>query len=162
MATFSSHLLNSVNGTHASGVKVTINQINSSGIKKIFLEITNTHNNTNFWQHNETHEKHTPRLVPRCLRWRRALSAALRLPCLKQSSLGIGCRRGFPGFGLLKFYNMFNFVPRQTAPKHLDVVACALLCVELKPCRLHEALLSRANCRICKRVLMSLMKVVIE
>ena len=59
--------------------------------------------------HNETHEKHTPRLVPRCLRWRRALSAALRLPCLKQSSLGIGCRRGFPGFGLLKFYNMFNF-----------------------------------------------------
>ena len=38
MATFSSHLLNSVNGTHASGVKVTINQINSSGIKKIFLE----------------------------------------------------------------------------------------------------------------------------
>jgi len=38
MATFSSHLLNSVNGTHANGVKVTINQINSSGVKKIFLE----------------------------------------------------------------------------------------------------------------------------
>ena len=38
MTTFSSHLLNSVNGTHANGVKVTINQINSSGVKKIFLE----------------------------------------------------------------------------------------------------------------------------
>ena len=38
MAIFSSHLLNSVNGTHANGVKVTINQINSSGVKKIFLE----------------------------------------------------------------------------------------------------------------------------
>ena len=42
--------------------------------------------------------------------------------------------------------------------RSLDGVARALLCVELKPCRLHEALLSRANCRICKRVLMSLMK----
>ena len=41
MATLSSHLLNSVNGTHASGVKVTINQINSSGIKKIFFETEN-------------------------------------------------------------------------------------------------------------------------
>ena len=38
MATLSSHLLNSVNGKHASGVKVIINQINSSGIKKIFFE----------------------------------------------------------------------------------------------------------------------------
>ena len=38
MAIFSSHLLNSVNGTHANGVKVIINQINSSGVKKIFLE----------------------------------------------------------------------------------------------------------------------------
>ena len=38
MATFSSHLLNSVNGTHASGVKVIINQINSSGEKVIFFE----------------------------------------------------------------------------------------------------------------------------
>ena len=38
MATLSSHLLNSVNGTHASGVKVIINQINSSGAKKIFFE----------------------------------------------------------------------------------------------------------------------------
>ena len=38
MATLSSHLLNSVNGTHASGVKVIINQINSSGVKKIFFE----------------------------------------------------------------------------------------------------------------------------
>ena len=38
MATLSSHLLNSVNGTHASGVKVIINQINSSGEKKYFLK----------------------------------------------------------------------------------------------------------------------------
>ena len=38
MATLSSHLLNSVNGTHASGVKVTINQIDSSGVKTIFFE----------------------------------------------------------------------------------------------------------------------------
>ena len=38
MATLSSHLLNSIDGTHASGVKVTINQINSSGVKKIFFE----------------------------------------------------------------------------------------------------------------------------
>ena len=38
MATLSSHLLNSVDGTHANGVKVTIYQINSSGEKKIFFE----------------------------------------------------------------------------------------------------------------------------
>ena len=38
MATLSSHLLNSINGTHASGVKVIINQINSSGEKVIFFE----------------------------------------------------------------------------------------------------------------------------
>ena len=38
MATLSSHLLNSVNGTHASGVKVIINQINVFGDRKIFLE----------------------------------------------------------------------------------------------------------------------------
>ena len=38
MATISSHLLNSVDGTHASGVKAIIYQINSSGNKKIFLE----------------------------------------------------------------------------------------------------------------------------
>ena len=38
MATLSSHFLNSVNGTHASGVKVIVNQINSSGSKKIFYE----------------------------------------------------------------------------------------------------------------------------
>jgi len=38
MATISSHLLNSVDGTHASGVKVIISQINSSGNKKIFFE----------------------------------------------------------------------------------------------------------------------------
>ena len=38
MATISSHLLNSVDGTHASGVKVIINQINSSGEKVIFFE----------------------------------------------------------------------------------------------------------------------------
>ena len=33
--------------------------------------------------------------------------------------------------------------------------------VGLKPCMLHKVLLSRANCRICKRVPMSLMKVVV-
>ena len=38
MATLSSHLLNSVNGTHANGVKVIIYQINSSGSKTIFFE----------------------------------------------------------------------------------------------------------------------------
>ena len=38
MATLSSHLLNSVNGTHACGVKVIINQINSSGEKVVFFE----------------------------------------------------------------------------------------------------------------------------
>ena len=38
MATLSSHLLNSVNGTHASGVNILINQINPSGDKKIFYE----------------------------------------------------------------------------------------------------------------------------
>ena len=38
MATLSSHLLNSVNGTHACGVKVIINQVNSSGEKVIFFE----------------------------------------------------------------------------------------------------------------------------
>ena len=38
MATLSSHLLNSVNGTHASGVKVIIHQINSAGDKEIFFE----------------------------------------------------------------------------------------------------------------------------
>ena len=38
MATLSSHLLNSVNGTHAAGVKVIIYQINSSGDKKILFE----------------------------------------------------------------------------------------------------------------------------
>tara|TARA_B100000989_G_C19371734_1_gene397737 strand:- start:34 stop:369 length:336 start_codon:yes stop_codon:yes gene_type:complete len=38
MATLSSHLLNSTNGSHASGVKVIINQINSSGLKKTFYE----------------------------------------------------------------------------------------------------------------------------
>ncbi len=38
MATLSSHLLNSSNGSHASGVKVIINQINRSGLKKTFYE----------------------------------------------------------------------------------------------------------------------------
>ena len=38
MATLSSHLLNSIDGTHACGVKVIINQINSSGEKVIFFE----------------------------------------------------------------------------------------------------------------------------
>ena len=36
-----------------------------------------------------------------------------------------------------------------------------LLCVELKPCRLHVVLLSRANCWICKRDVIALMKVVV-
>ena len=38
MATLSSHLLNSVDGTHACGVNVIINQINSSGEKVIFSQ----------------------------------------------------------------------------------------------------------------------------
>ena len=38
MAILSSHLLNSVDGTHANGVKVINNQINSSGEKIIFFE----------------------------------------------------------------------------------------------------------------------------
>ena len=38
MATLSSHLLNSVNGTHAEGVKVIIYQINSNGDNKNFFE----------------------------------------------------------------------------------------------------------------------------
>ena len=38
MATLSSHLLNSIDGTHASGVKVVIHQIKSSGEKVIFFE----------------------------------------------------------------------------------------------------------------------------
>ena len=38
MVIFSSHLLNSVNGTHASGVKVIIHQIKKSGEKNTFFE----------------------------------------------------------------------------------------------------------------------------
>ena len=38
MAILSSHLLNSVNGTHASGVKIIIYQIKKSGEKNIFFE----------------------------------------------------------------------------------------------------------------------------
>ena len=38
MATLSSHLLNSVNGTHAEGVKVIIYQINLNGDKKNLFE----------------------------------------------------------------------------------------------------------------------------
>ena len=38
MAIFSSHLLNSVNGTHASGVKIAIHQIKKSGEKIILFE----------------------------------------------------------------------------------------------------------------------------
>ena len=38
MATLSSHLLNSVDGTHANGVKVIINKIDSSGEKIVFFE----------------------------------------------------------------------------------------------------------------------------
>ena len=40
MATLSSHLLNSVNGTHASNVDIIIYQIKSNGEKKIVSEIT--------------------------------------------------------------------------------------------------------------------------
>jgi Transthyretin-like protein len=38
MATFSSHLLNSINGTHARGVKVIIYQIKAKGDKKKYYE----------------------------------------------------------------------------------------------------------------------------
>ena len=38
MAILSSHLLNSVNGTHANGVKIIIYQIKKSGEKNIFFE----------------------------------------------------------------------------------------------------------------------------
>ena len=38
MATLSSHLLNSVNGTHANNVDIIIYQIKSSGEKKVFFE----------------------------------------------------------------------------------------------------------------------------
>jgi len=38
MAILSTHLLNSVNGTHAIGVKIIISQINSSGKKNNFYE----------------------------------------------------------------------------------------------------------------------------
>ncbi len=38
MATLSSHLLNSVNGTHASDVDIIIYQIKSNGEKKVFYE----------------------------------------------------------------------------------------------------------------------------
>jgi 5-hydroxyisourate hydrolase len=48
MATLSSHLLNSVDGTHANGVKVTINQINSSGEKIIFFETETDSGGKNF------------------------------------------------------------------------------------------------------------------
>ena len=44
--------------------------------------------------------------------------------------------------------------------RSLDGAACVLLCVELKPCRLHVVLLRRANCWICKRDVNALMKVV--
>ena len=42
MATLSSHLLNSVNGTHAEGVKVIIYQINPNGDIKKFFETETT------------------------------------------------------------------------------------------------------------------------
>ena len=38
MATLSSHLLNSVNGTHANDVEVIIYQIRSNGEKKVFCQ----------------------------------------------------------------------------------------------------------------------------
>ena len=47
--------------------------------------------------------------------------------------------------------------PKARSP---DGAARATLRAGLKPCRLHVALLSRANCRIRKRVPKSLMKVI--
>ena len=38
MATLSSHLLNSVDGTHASNVEISIYQIKSNGERKLFYE----------------------------------------------------------------------------------------------------------------------------
>ena len=38
MATYSTHLLNSTDGTHAGGVKVIIYQINTNGVKKKYFE----------------------------------------------------------------------------------------------------------------------------
>ena len=38
MAIFSSHLLNSTDGSHAKNVEVIINQIDKNGIRKIFLQ----------------------------------------------------------------------------------------------------------------------------
>ena len=38
MATFSSHLLDSTNGSHAANVEVIIYQINENGKKKVFCE----------------------------------------------------------------------------------------------------------------------------
>ena len=41
MAIVSSHLLNSINGSHASGVKIKVNQITKNGLrKKIFQTLT--------------------------------------------------------------------------------------------------------------------------
>tara|TARA_Y100000816_G_scaffold197918_1_gene144929 strand:- start:628 stop:801 length:174 start_codon:yes stop_codon:yes gene_type:complete len=41
MAIISSHLLNSINGSHASGVKIKVNQITKNGLrKKIFQTLT--------------------------------------------------------------------------------------------------------------------------
>ena len=38
MATFSSHLLDATNGSHAANVEVIIYQINKNGEKKVFCE----------------------------------------------------------------------------------------------------------------------------
>ena len=70
----------------------------------------------------------------------------------------------FPGglaqtSGLIVCGGSLAFTPKV---RSLDGVACVLLCVELNPCRLHVVLLSRAICRICKRDVNALMKVVIE
>ena len=50
MAKFSSHLLNGSDGTHASNVKVKIYQIQSSKLKKLFLN-TKTDGNGRITQH---------------------------------------------------------------------------------------------------------------
>ena len=46
MATFSSHFLNSINGTHANGVKVIIYQINANGDNNVTVTATDSAGNS--------------------------------------------------------------------------------------------------------------------
>ena len=39
MAIVSSHLLNSTNGSHASGVKIRVNQISKNGLRKKYIKL---------------------------------------------------------------------------------------------------------------------------